>query len=136
MDSQLLQSRLLCMKADSTIRRYLIPPSVPASHLSPDKKTIITHFPEYSQDSSALKRLLEKQAEYPPIFTARVRGVHLETVHMKDIHMKDKKEKTTVVDFDIRLDMTHLLVPHTDTPNNLRIQGLQHTYPRDRTHRG
>jgi hypothetical protein len=75
--------------------------------------------------------MLDEQAKYPPIFTARIRGTHSET-----IHKKDKKEKTTVTDFDIRLDMTHLLVPNSRTPENLRIQGLRHVFPQDKVHRG
>lgn len=100
---------------------YLTQPLIPASHLSRDKTTTTTHWPEYSEDPSALQEMLEEQAKYPPIFTARITGTHSETVHKKD-----KKEKTAVTDFDIRLDMTHLLVPGSNTPNNLKIQGLQH----------
>lgn len=32
--------------------------------------------------------------------------------------------------------MTHLLVPNSRTPENLRIQGLRHVFPQDKVHRG
>lgn len=74
---------------------------------------------------------MDEQAKYPPIFTARITGTHTET-----IHKKDKKEKTTVTDFDIQLDMTHLLVAGPTTPPNLKIQGLQCVSAVDKVYRG
>ena len=65
--------------------------------------------------------MLEEQAQYPPIFTARLRGTHSETVYRQN-----RQKKTTVTDFDVRLDMTHLLVPSANTPEDLKIQGLRH----------
>lgn len=75
--------------------------------------------------------MLEEQAKYPPIFKARIRGAHSET-----IHKKDKKERTIVTDFDIILDMTHLLVPNSSTTGILRVQGLRHVLPQDKVYRG
>lgn len=106
---------------DEEPQAYLTQPPIPASHLSRDKTTNITHWPEYSEDSSALQEMLEEQANYPPIFTARLIGTHSET-----ICKKDKKEKTTVTDSDFRLDMMYLLVPGLKNPHYLRIQGLHH----------
>lgn len=113
------------------IFRYLTQPALPASRLSRDKTTVTTHWPDFSHCASALQEMLEEQAQYPPIFTARITGTHTETVHTKD-----KKEKTTVTDFDVRLDMTHLLVPGPNTPNHLRIQGLLHANVGDKVYQG
>ena len=75
--------------------------------------------------------MLEEQAKYPPIFTARITGTHSETVYKKD-----KKEKTTVTDFDVRLDMSHLLVPGPTTPSSLNILGLQYANAGDKVYQG
>lgn len=75
--------------------------------------------------------MLAEQAKYPPIYTARLKGTHSETVHQKD-----KKETTTVIDFEILLDMTHLLVPNSNTPSDLKIQGLQYIPSSTKAHRG
>ena len=75
--------------------------------------------------------MLNDQAKYPPTFTARVVGTHTETRRTKD-----KQEKVTVTDFDVRLDMTHLLVPTPQTPRSLLLQGLETTLPEMKAYRG
>lgn len=71
--------------------------------------------------------MLKDQAKYPPTFTARIIGTHSET--------KDKK-KVTVTDFDVRLDMTHLLVPGPNTPASLVWQELEIPLPQSKAYRG
>ena len=75
--------------------------------------------------------MLEDQAKYPPTFTARIVGTHSETTRKKD-----KKEKVTVTDFDVRLDMTHLLVPGPNTPHNLLYHDLNTPIPLVKAYRG
>ena len=73
--------------------------------------------------------MLEAQAECPPTLTARITGTHSET-----IKRKEKDEKTTVTDFDVRLDMTHLVLPGPNTPRFLvmpsfhTVDGAQKAY--------
>jgi hypothetical protein len=50
--------------------------------------------------------MIQEQAQYPPNFCLRLRGTHTETFRTRD----QKTEKKTITDFDIRLNMTHLLV--------------------------
>lgn len=50
--------------------------------------------------------MIREQAAYPPDFTLHLKGTHTETIHKRD----NKTEKKVVVDFDIKLNMTHLLV--------------------------
>lgn len=92
-------------------------PTLLHSHLSRDETTTITHYPIYSQDAGILGQMLKDEAKYPPIFTARIVGTHRETKRTKD-----KQEKVTITDFDVRLDMTHLLVPNSATPPSLLPQ--------------
>lgn len=75
--------------------------------------------------------MLKNQAKYPPTFTARMVGTHSETTRKKD-----KEEKVTVTDFDIRLDMTHLLVPGPDTPHCLLQQDFETPQPQQKAYRG
>lgn len=110
---------------------YLIHPSLPTSQISRDEITITTHWPLYSQDAKFLTAMLKDQAKYPPTFTARIVGTHSETTRKKD-----KQEKVTVTDFDIRLDMTHLLVPGPDTPHSLLYQDLVTPIPQIKAYRG
>lgn len=111
--------------------RYLIHPELPNSHLSRDETTTVTHLPLYSQDANILKKMLEDQAKYPPTFTVRVAGKHTETRRTKD-----KQEKVTVTDFDVRLDMTHLLVPNSGTHPSLVSQEISVPSPGIKTYRG
>lgn len=85
---------------------YLVSPLVPDSCLSKDQTTIITHRPLYSQDPVVLESMIREQAAYPPNFALRLRGTHTETYKTRD----QKKERKTITDFDIRVNMTHLLV--------------------------
>lgn len=75
--------------------------------------------------------MLEDQAKYPPTFTARITGTHTETRRTKE-----KQEKVNVTDFDIRLDMTHLLVPNSATPPDLVWRKLDVRFPESKTYRG
>lgn len=75
--------------------------------------------------------MLEEQAKYPPILIARFRGRH--TVSVGD---ERSSSHHTVTDFDIKLDMTHLLVPCLDTPKYLRPRGLQHRSIGTRVYQG
>lgn len=110
---------------------YLIHPTLPASHISRDETTMTTHWPLYSQDAKFLTEMLKDQAKYPPTFTARMVGTHSETTRKKD-----SKEKVTVTDFDVRLDMTHLLIPGPNTPASLVRQDLDVPLPQSKAHRG
>lgn len=111
--------------------RYLFQPALPLSRLSRDETTVTTHWPDFSESSSALQEMLEEQAKYPPVFTARIIGTHSETVQRKD-----KKETTTVTDFDVRLDMTHLLVRGPHVPNYLQIHGWLQANAEERVYQG
>lgn len=50
--------------------------------------------------------MIREQAAYPPNLAVRLRGTHTETFRKRD----GNKEKKLITDFDIRLNMTHLLV--------------------------
>ncbi|KAL8684675.1 MAG: hypothetical protein Q9218_008194 [Villophora microphyllina] len=110
---------------------YLIQPELPKSHLSRDESTTATHYPLYSQDAGFLGQMLQDQAKYPPTFTARMVGTHTETRRTKE-----KQEKVTVTDFDVRLDMTHLLVPNATTPPSLLQHGFETPSPGIKAYRG
>ncbi|KAL8667707.1 MAG: hypothetical protein Q9202_000562 [Teloschistes flavicans] len=110
---------------------YLIQPDLPKSHLSRDETTTTTHYPLYSQDAAFLGQMVHDQAKYPPTFTARMVGTHAETRRTKE-----KEEKVTVTDFDVRLDMTHLLVPSAMTPPNLLRNGYETPSPGVKAYRG
>jgi hypothetical protein len=53
-----------------------------------------------------LEAMIREQAAYPPNYAVRLRGTHTETFRTRH----NKTERKTVVDFDIRVNMTHLLV--------------------------
>lgn len=72
--------------------------------------------------------MLKDQAKYPPIYTVRIIGSHFER--------NEKKEKITVRDFDVRLDMTHLLVPGPNTSASLVRQDLDLPSPQSKAYRG
>ncbi|KAL8762348.1 MAG: hypothetical protein Q9203_007151 [Teloschistes exilis] len=110
---------------------YFIQPDLPKSNLSRDETTTITHYPLYSQDASFLGQMLQDQAKYPPTFTARMVGTHTETRRNKE-----KQEKVTVTDFDVRLDMTHLLVPSATTHTSLLRSGFETPSPGMKAYRG
>ena len=111
--------------------RYLIHPTLPQSQLSHDETTTTTHYPLYSQDATILGKMIKDQSKYPPIFTARIIGTHTET--RRD---KEKQEEIAVTDFDIRLDMTHLLVPDSATPHTLRNREPKVSSSRCKAYRG
>lgn len=75
--------------------------------------------------------MLKEQAKYPPIYTARIVGTHIETKREKD-----KTEKVTITDFDVRLDMTHLLVPSPDASHSLLCQDFDIPLPQVKAYRG
>jgi hypothetical protein len=50
--------------------------------------------------------MIRQHANYPPNFTLRLKGTHTETFTTRD----GKKETKRITDFDIRVNMTHLLV--------------------------
>jgi hypothetical protein len=50
--------------------------------------------------------MIKEQAAYPPDFALRLRGTHTETFRKRD----NKTERKVVVDFDIKVNMTNLLV--------------------------
>lgn len=85
---------------------YLVPPPIPQSYMSDNEKATICYYPLYSQDPLILESMIREQAAYPPNFAVRLRGTHTETFRTRD----QKTERKTVVDFDIRVNMTHLLV--------------------------
>ena len=60
--------------------------------------------------------MVQTQAKIPPTWTCRLKGTHRETTKTRD----DKTETKTVTDFDIHLDMTHLLVSTASTPPRLQ----------------
>ena len=111
--------------------RFLVQPTLPQSHLSRDETTTFTHDPRYSHNPEDLREMLEDQSKYPPSFAVRFIGTHTETVKKKD-----KKESVTVTDFDVRIDMTHLLVPGPSTPSNLIMHGFDVSESHVRTYRG
>ena len=56
-------------------------------------------------------------------------GTHYETTRKRD-----KEEKVTVTDFDVRLDMTHLLVPGPNTPASLIRQDFEIPLPQTKAY--
>ena len=83
-----------------------MPPPLPQSSVSHNQKVTRCHYPLYSQDPATLEAMIREQAAYPPNYAIRLRGTHTETFRTRH----NKTEKKTVVDFDIRVNMTHLLV--------------------------
>ena len=90
-----------------------------------------THYPLYSQDAGILGKILQDQAKYPPTFTIQIVGTHTETTRTKD-----KQEKKTVTDFNVRLDMTHLLVPNSTTSPSLLWHDFDIPLPQIKAYRG
>ena len=66
-----------------------------------------------------------EQAKYPPKYTARIIGTHAE-LHRNDysegVKFGPSTQVLTVCDFDVRLDITHLLVPSPDVSHSLLCQ--------------
>ncbi len=94
-----------------------MPPPLPQSTLSTDQKAMICYYPFYSQDPAILEAMIREQAAYPPNYAIRLRGTHTETFRTRE----RKTEKKIVVDFDIRVNMTHLLVcPNPIHANDIR----------------
>lgn len=85
---------------------YHAAPAIPTSISSSNNTTIYTQWPEYSNDPLALETMIKEQSNYPPTYTLRVQGTHTESRKTRD----NKKESQTVTDFDVKLDMTHLLM--------------------------
>ena len=60
--------------------------------------------------------MLQSQAQIPPTWTCRLTGTHTHTTTNAD----KKKDKEVITDFDVHLDMTHLLVPTASTSAQLQ----------------
>jgi hypothetical protein len=63
-----------------------------------------TRFPNYSTDSKQLYQMIKNQAAYPPSYFVQIHGTHTETRRNGNKETKDK-----IVDFLIRINITHLL---------------------------
>jgi len=100
---------------ESEPQSRLIGPPLPFATLSSDKTTTTCLFPNYSESASDLRAMLLEQSKYPPIFQVRLHGTHTETIRRKD----NKTEKNNITDFDIRLQLTHLIFTH---PSNHYIE--------------
>ncbi|KFY69118.1 hypothetical protein V496_00497 [Pseudogymnoascus sp. VKM F-4515 (FW-2607)] len=88
------------------ISYHVIPP-VPEGTTFDDLKTISTTHSPFSTSVETLLTFITQQAAYPPTYTLHVKGTHTETFRARG----DKgNKKETVVDFDIKLSMTHLLI--------------------------
>lgn len=96
---------------------YIQYPGIPESNLSSDKKTISTLSSQYTLYADALEELVITQAQYPPCITLNVSGSHRE----KKRTSNNKTEETTVTDFDVNVDMRHLLVPAAGKPGFMEI---------------
>jgi hypothetical protein len=94
---------------------YHVIPSIPQSTISSDQTTISTNYPEFSTNAEALSKLITEQAAYPPTYTLLVKGTHTESFQARG---NTNKEKRTVVDFDIKLPMTHLLICPNEVHKN------------------
>jgi hypothetical protein len=77
---------------------------VPESTLSSDNKTTTTLLPILSSSANALREFIKTQAGIPPKPMIHIYGTHTETVHQDQ-----KTKKNTIVDFDIRMDLTNEL---------------------------
>jgi hypothetical protein len=114
-----------------TVISYLVPPAISQSCLSTNKTTTITHFQRYSQDASILESMIRDQAAYPPNYAIRLRGTHTETFKTRE----GKKERKVITDFDIRVNMTHLLVcpnpKHAQDPTPCNLDPHPHPQPHD-----
>ncbi|KFY72598.1 hypothetical protein V499_07277 [Pseudogymnoascus sp. VKM F-103] len=98
---------------------YHVIPAVPESTVSSDLKTISTTYSPFSTSVETLSTFITEQAAYPPTYTLYLKGTHTETFRGRG----DKgNKKETVVDFDIKLPMTHLLI----CPNPIHKTNASH----------
>ena len=74
--------------------------------------------------------MLKEQAKYPPKYTARILGTHTEA------RRSERTEVYRVTDFDVRLDMTHLLVPSPDASHSRLCQDFDIPLPQIKAYRG
>jgi hypothetical protein len=81
--------------------------------------TIITHDPSLSKDHQSLHALVLKQSHLPPKPVVRILGNHSETSRDRN----GKKEKTTVTDFDFRIDPGETLLRPTQVQDAVRAGG-------------
>lgn len=65
---------------------------------------IRTRFPLFSTDSTQLYQMIKSQARYPPSLFVQIYGSHTETRRNGNKETKDK-----VVDFIVKVNLTHLL---------------------------
>ncbi|KAH8592536.1 hypothetical protein B0O99DRAFT_689678 [Bisporella sp. PMI_857] len=83
-----------------------LPPELPFSNSDMTRGEIRTRFPTYSTNPKILYDMIKEQARYAPGYYVELHGTHKETSRRGN-----KETKTTVNDFFVRLNLTHLLYP-------------------------
>jgi hypothetical protein len=81
-----------------------------------------TLFPNYSTNAQDLYDMILTQARFPPVYSISLWGTHTETVRQQN-----KEQKKKVIDFSIKINMTHTISPYVGKyghlellPNNVR----------------
>lgn len=96
---------------------YEPPTELPFSTKDMDCTEVRTHFPDYSHHTETLLSMLHEQASFPPTYFVRLTGTHTETTRRGN----NKEEKSTVTDFVIQINITHLLQPGPRQGGRLEI---------------
>jgi hypothetical protein len=81
-----------------------------------DCSEVRTHFPDYSKHTDTLLSMLHDQASFAPTYFVRLTGTHTQTTRRGN-----KDEKSTITDFMIQINLTHLLQPRPREGGQLEI---------------
>ncbi|RDW89270.1 hypothetical protein BP6252_01302 [Coleophoma cylindrospora] len=96
----------------------MTPVSIPFSTSDSFCETIWTNFPDYSKHADTLEQMIRQQSMFPPVYWMYIHGTHTETVKQGN-----KESKNKIVDFFIRINLTHLLTttPGLDVENHIEM---------------
>ncbi|KAM0133992.1 hypothetical protein ACHAP3_005708 [Botrytis cinerea] len=83
---------------------YRSPPELPFSSHDLDCSEFRTRFPNFSTNATTLYDMIREQTKYPPGYYVNITGWHNETKRQGN-----KETKSKIIDFLIRINITHLL---------------------------
>ncbi|KAH8687096.1 hypothetical protein BGZ60DRAFT_70 [Tricladium varicosporioides] len=118
---------------------YQHPPDLPFSNHDTNCDDVQTCFPGYSDDAETLRQMIYEQASYPPTYYLELQGTHTETTYRQGnrrghnsfsngrrrasggSYESDTVTQNTVTDFNIRVNITHLLSQGPDIGGELEL---------------
>ncbi|EPE35693.1 hypothetical protein GLAREA_05030 [Glarea lozoyensis ATCC 20868] len=116
-------------KPQPEVRRrwYQPPPDLPFSRHDHNPRNVDTYFPDYSTDAETLRQMIYEQASYPPTYYIEIGGTHTETTYRNSGNRNSREQResdtttSTITDFLIRINITHLLSSGPDVGGELHL---------------